>query len=267
MNVKTENHDGFGKGRTDLYIDEYEGRVPLMSDYHKHDYYELSLILSGEVRVLMPEISSVGSSARVVISPPGTPHYVTCTGTALYKRINIVFSKNLLPDADVRAGVTEVDSATAEKLFDLIRAIGREESREGKRLLLSYLLFKAGELSGKSKSGGAPRYVTESLIFIKERYAERFTAEELARAVGVGRTTLMTGFKAHVGATLCEYITKYRIGIAAKLIGGGESCARAAELAGFGDGSGMIRAFKRELGLTPREYMKFLDGGAKDGDA
>ena len=124
--VKTENY-GYGKSWTDLYIDEYEGRVPLMNDYHKHDYYELSLILSGEVRVLMPEVSSVGDSARVVISPPNTPHYVTCSASTLYKRINIVFSKNLIPDAKIDGGVTELDGETAEKFFEVIRAIGREE--------------------------------------------------------------------------------------------------------------------------------------------
>ena len=100
MNAKTENY-GFGKSWSDPYIDEYEGREPRMSDYHKHDYYELSLILSGEVRVLMPGTSSVGSMPRVVLSPPGIPHYVTFTGEALYKRINIVFSKKFLSDADI----------------------------------------------------------------------------------------------------------------------------------------------------------------------
>lgn len=256
MSVKTENY-GFGKNWTDLYIDEYEGRVPLMSDYHKHDYYELSLILSGEVRVLMPEISSVGSTQRVVISSPGTPHYVTCTGTAVYKRINIVFSKNLLSDA-IDSSVTEIDSDMAERLFSLIKAIDDEEAREGKRLLLSYLLFKVCRLSGKNTGSGAPSYVTSALTFIKEHHDEKFTAEQLAHAVGIGRTTLMTGFKAHVGISLGEYVTKYRVGIAAKLIGGGESCARAAELSGFGEASGMIRAFKREFGLTPGKYAKFL---------
>lgn len=257
MDVKTENR-GFGKSWTDLYIDEYEGKVPLMSDYHKHDYCELSLILSGEVRVLMPGVSSVGSCARVVFSPPGTPHYVTCTGNTLYKRINIVFSKNLLSDEKAEGGVTEIDSTTAEKLFGIIKGIEREEGREGKKILLSYLLYKVRELSGRNVGFGAPSYVTDALLYIKEHYAEKFTAEELAHAVGVGRTTLMTGFKAHVGMSLGEYITRYRTGIAARLIGGGESCTKAAELSGFSDGAGMIRAFKREFGLTPGKYLKFL---------
>lgn len=262
MNAKTENY-GFGKSWSDPYIDEYEGREPRMSDYHKHDYYELSLILSGEVRVLMPGVSSVGSCARVVFSPPGTPHYVTCTGSALYKRINIVFSKNLLSDERAEGGVTEVDSATAEKLFGIIKGIELEEGREGKKILLSYLLYKVRELSGRNVGVGAPSYVTDALLYIKEHYAEKFTAEELAHAVGVGRTTLMTGFKAHVGMSLGEYITRYRTGIAARLIGGGESCAKAAELSGFSDGAGMIRAFKREFGLTPGKYAKFLLEGKR----
>ena len=259
MNAKTENY-GFGKSWSDLYIDEYEGRVPRMSDYHKHDYYEISLILSGEVRVLMPGVSSVGSTARLVFSPPGIPHYVTCTGSALYKRINLVFSKSFLPDADIDGGVTELDTAAAERFFGLIRDIGKEEGREGKRRLLSYLLYKISERSGKSDGRGAPRYVTDALAYVKEHYTEKLTAEEIARTLGVGRTTLMTAFKAHVGVGIGEYITKYRTGVAAKLIGGGVSCARAAEMSGFGESSGMIRAFKREFGMTPTGYLKFLSG-------
>lgn len=261
MDAKKENY-GYGKNWTDFFIDEYEGIVPLMSDYHKHDYYELSLILSGEVRVLMPEVSSVGSSARVVISPPDTPHYVTCTGNTVYRRINILFSKSFLPDTELGGGVTEVDAEAAEKLFKIIKDIEREEGREGKRILLSYLLFKVRELSGKAAERGAPRYVTDALAYIKDHFAEKFTADALARVLGVCRTTLMTGFKSYVGVSFGEYVTKYRVKIAAKLLGEGKRCAQAAEKSGFGEISGMIRAFKKELGMTPTGYIKFLRGDA-----
>ena len=265
MNAKTENY-GFGKSWSDLYIDEHEGRVPVMSDYHKHDYFEISLILSGEVRIFMPELSSVGRSARILLSPPGTPHYVTCTGSELYKRINIVFAKSLISEGVIpeilRTGaVIELDSEAAERFFSMIKAIEREEAREGRRILLSYLLFKIGEHSGKSAERAAPKYITRALEYIKEHCAERFTAAEVAASVGVGRTTLMTGFKAYLGTSIGEYITRHRVGVAAKLISHGESCARAAELAGFCESSGMIRAFKREFGMTPTGYLKALGGG------
>ena len=51
-----------------------------------------------------------------------------------------------------------------------------------------------------------------------------------------------------------------RYNVAAKLIGMGKSCALAAELSGFGESSGMIRAFRREFGLTPTKYVRFLKG-------
>ena len=127
-------------------------------------------------------------------------------------------------------------------------------------MLLSYLIYKVGALFGKSDGRGVPKYVTDALSYVKEHYAEKFTAEQLARTLGVGRTTLMTGFKAHVGICIGEYVTKYRIGVAAKLIGMGKSCALAAELSGFGESSGMIRAFRREFGLTPTKYVRFLRG-------
>ena len=100
-----------------------------------------------------------------------------------------------------------------------------------------------------------PSYVVEALTYIGEHYSERIVAKDLAWRLGVGRTTLMTAFRAYTDTTLTEYITRVRVKEAISLLNRGLSQERVAEQVGFGSGSGLIRAFRHCYGMTPRQYI------------
>ena len=89
---------GFGTIWTDFYTDCYEGFLPNMSDYHMHRYYEISLILSGDVKVLLPDAVQQGTQCRLVLTRPMTSHLIVCQPQLLYKRINLLFSPDYLVD-------------------------------------------------------------------------------------------------------------------------------------------------------------------------
>ena len=127
MAVKNENYS-FLKSWSDIYVDEYMRTSSAMSDYHAHDYYEISLILSGEVKVLTPGVSSESDAPRAVLSAPGVPHYITCTEGTAYRRINVIFSEEFISASDDssevmgifnREGcVISLDSESAELLAE-----------------------------------------------------------------------------------------------------------------------------------------------------
>lgn len=54
MSVATAKY-GFGDKWKNIWIDSYEGFYPNMSDYHMHEYFELSFIVSGNVNVLLTD--------------------------------------------------------------------------------------------------------------------------------------------------------------------------------------------------------------------
>ena len=44
---------GYGKIWKDIYVERKEGYKTSVVDYHEHEFYEINLILSGNVKVLL----------------------------------------------------------------------------------------------------------------------------------------------------------------------------------------------------------------------
>jgi AraC-like DNA-binding protein len=78
---------------------------------------------------------------------------------------------------------------------------------------------------------------------------------ELAALSGVSRFQLLRGFAHEVGTTPHAYLVQRRVRLARQLLATGQTPVQAAMQAGFADQSHMIRAFVRQIGVTPSRYQ------------
>ena len=69
---------GFGETWNDVFVHLREGYYTSVTDYHEHDFYEINLILSGNVRILLGDRSEQGAGKCMVLTRPNTPHYISC---------------------------------------------------------------------------------------------------------------------------------------------------------------------------------------------
>lgn len=270
MSVTLENFD-FGTRWVDFRTDRYEGYLPNMSDYHMHEYYEISLILSGNVKLLLPETAHHGTESCLFLTGPLTPHMVTCEPDMLYCRINLLFSgqfiaeyvpewKRLLDVFGKRGRIVPLSPADREEMQALAQTLQKEKDMFRKRLYLLLLLSKIEELEKQlpDRTESLPRYVTEALTYLQEHCAEPLVSADLAWHLGVGRTTMMTGFKHYTGTTVNEYLTRCRLKRAIALLKEGQPEQTVAEQCGLGSSYNMIRCFRRKFGKTPKQYLKDL---------
>jgi AraC-like DNA-binding protein len=89
---------------------------------------------------------------------------------------------------------------------------------------------------------------------------QRWTAESLARAAGTSRTVLTERFNALLGRPPIDYVTSWRIQLAAERLRGSElSIARIAAEAGYESEAAFNRAFKRITGVTPGRWRDGSD--------
>ncbi len=251
------------------FADYYEGYHARMVDFHMHDYYEISLILEGELKVFIDGRAVGGHDCRLVLSPPRAPHFISRSGESLYRRYNIAFSdaffanyvpewQQLLTVFGTHGRVLTLTQETADALCELFRSVDDEKNPFRQRLLVLYLLSQILEMTqGTNETGTTiPSYIGEALSYIGLHYAEKILSEELARRLGVSRTTLMTGFRQYTGSTIGEYLLRCRVKNAERLLRAGETEATAADACGFCDGGALIRAFQKCYGMTPRHYLK-----------
>ena len=238
-----------------------------MPHYHVHNFYEISLILEGNLHFLLEDASLSGEGSFLLLTPPNAPHRVVRDALAKYERINIHFPKDLIENyvADserllsvfgINGKILELSNEQKERLLAMVKDIFAQKDLFRQRLLLLlYLAEIESFCSQLPLAQMTPPYIREALQFLHKNYMKKITAEQIASHVGVGRTTFMTAFKQYTGSTLNHYLTQYRLQIAIQLLKQGYTQQSSAEKCGFSDVGGFIRAFSRHYGTTPYKYL------------
>ncbi|MFB4426888.1 AraC family transcriptional regulator [Streptomyces sp. QL37] len=99
--------------------------------------------------------------------------------------------------------------------------------------------------------------ISAALTCLHRDPAHPWTVAELARTAAVSRSTLAARFKATVGQGPLEYLTRWRIELAARrLRDGSETLAAIAHSVGYGSESALSVAFKRVMGVPPGDYRR-----------
>jgi AraC-like DNA-binding protein len=106
-------------------------------------------------------------------------------------------------------------------------------------------------------AGLRDRFVGKSLALMHAKPAHPWTVDELAGHVGLSRSALAERFTGLLGAPPMQYLTRWRLQLAADLLSSGRSSVAAisAEV-GYESEAAFNRAFKRELGVTPAAWRR-----------
>ena len=262
---------GYGNVWNTLHVDHREGFSTSVTDYHTHHFYEINLILSGNVKILLKDRFLEGCENRIVLTCPNTPHYISCSSDTLYSRLYLVFTEqfcaNIFPEwkqlctvFEKNGTVITLSKSQTNDFKALIHQIEQEETLLGQRLLVYYFLLQISKLieQDSTNTNSPPSYVFEALTYLENHFSEKINFSVLAKELHIGRTTLMTTFKTYTRSTLGEYLCRCRLKNALQAMSAGETIESAAERCGFSDSSGLIRAFKRHYGTTPHQYVKEL---------
>lgn len=94
--------------------------------------------------------------------------------------------------------------------------------------------------------------------YIREHLTEDLSLEILEQQFYVSRYHLCREFKKMTGQTIHSYITKSRLNLCKKYIEQGKPIKEVYSLGGFGGYNHFFRAFKKEYGMTPKEYYESL---------
>jgi AraC-like DNA-binding protein len=101
------------------------------------------------------------------------------------------------------------------------------------------------------------RMVRRAMAYIHEHYAEPLGREDVASHVGVSARHLTRCFQQEVGLSPIAYLNRFRVKQAKRLLEAGNSSITAvADAVGFASSGYFTDAFRREVGMSPREYQR-----------
>jgi len=103
----------------------------------------------------------------------------------------------------------------------------------------------------------ADKQMSEAINAMHESPGQRWTLQEQAERVGMSRSIFALKFKATVGTSPMEYLTRWRMLLAGdRLANSGDPLSVIALSLGYESESAFSTAFKRVMGCSPRQYSR-----------
>ncbi len=124
------------------------------------------------------------------------------------------------------------------------------------RVVDDALAAAVGQPGGLSSTGRREQVVRRARAFLDAQAGAQPTLDDVARAAGTDRFTLVRYFRAVVGTTPFRYLVLVRLDVARRHLATGTGVAEAAALAGFADQPHLTRWFRRVNGVTPAAYCR-----------
>lgn len=242
-----------------------------MSKLQNHSYFEIYFLLKGRRRLVIDDRIFHISAPAVCVIPPYCMHK---TEGDAYRRINVNVSADCLDGKELeflnrlsQKAVFALDKK-ADFLIDFLEraATLSRAFADNTRLatsLVSVLLaflsenslvpYREEETSGSKDDS----LVMQTVAYIKRRFYEDFTLDELCNDLFVSKNSLCSKFRRVMNCSVMEYRSFLRISRAKELLESGRlSLGDVAERCGYSSANYFSLIFKKTVGISPMNYRK-----------
>ena len=248
---------------------------------HTHDYYEFYLFLEGDLDLEISGHARPLHPGDMVLVPPGVSHHALMhSSDRPYRRFVLWVSQEyvarLLKESPDYVFLMQ-RAATSGRCYyhfheaefssiqsRLIRLLEEFHSnRYGRNaavyLALNDLLLYMNRIIYEREHpvvSGSGDLMQEITLFIDEHLTEDLSLDVLANHVCLSKYYIAHYFKDSLGTSIHQYITKKRLQSCSEAIAAGSDITRTFDEYGFRDYSSFYRMFRKEYGMSPREYQE-----------
>lgn len=251
---------------------------------HSHNYYELYFFIKGNVLIDISGNTLSLKSGDVVIIPPKTKHRLTVQSQTMpYQRfilwISEEFYSQLLtisPDFGYLFHIPEhtqnyiyhfdiISFNTIQvKIIELLEEM--QAFRFGNDALISScinsLIMTISRIIYESENQVItkenPSLYQNILKYIETHINEDISLDSIANSFYVSKYHIAHTFKNQMGLSIHQYALKKRLSLCKAAIASGSNISTVFLECGFRDYSNFYRAFKKEFGISPKEFKSSL---------
>ena len=262
------------------YSDSHDDNLRSKVRIHTHDYYEFYFFLEGNVSIQINDSEYPLKPGNMILISPNTSHRAIIHDTvSSYRRfvfwISEAFFQQLREESpDYTYLMTLAQSrgyyiyhydiisfnALQSKIFQLIEEIHSERFGKAAKISLCVqdLILHLNRTVFESKHPQSPDE-TQSLYqniiqYIENHLDEDLSLDKLSQEFYVSKYHIAHVFKDNLGLSIHQFITKKRLLMCRDSILSHQEISKTYLMFGFKDYSTFFRAFKKEFGMSPKEY-------------
>ena len=232
---------------------------------------QLYLLRKGEAvfaHADIPPLRTVGPA--MVFYPRGMPHRIQVAPGAAMLQASIMFeggdANPLLWALPERIHVPLAETAPLRHTLELLFAEAGQPA-QGRSAILDRLCdvlmiqvirheFDGAKLDGGVLAGLADRQLGPVLTAMHGRPHAPWQLQTLAAIACMSRTAFTDHFRKVVGIPPLEYLTRWRMGLACRLLREGIPVKVVSGQAGYTSAPAFTRAFTEHVGVSPRHWLR-----------
>ena len=249
---------------------------------HTHNYYEFYFFLNGNVSIWIEDKSYALKPGDMILIPPRVHHHPDIFDPDVpYQRFVFWISKEycnhlmeLSPDYVYLMQHVKISheyiyhfdvidfNTIQSKIFKLIEELHSERFGKGVKVsqcvndLIFHLNRSIYEMEHPVSQREEKSLCQNLISYIEGHLDEELTLDSLAQHFYVSKYHIAHIFKANLGLSIHQYILKKRLAMCRDSIIGHTEISEAYSLCGFKDYSSFYRSFKKEYGMSPKEYKE-----------
>ena len=251
-------------------------------EYHYHEFDKIVIFLSGQAGYIIEGRSYFLEPWDVLLVSHHLIHKPVIDPSSPYERVVIYLDPGFVRFSSTQGeDLTSCFQLARERQFALMRLQGKEleqlrrlltglEQALGERAFAADLLSRTCFLQllihlnramvqdRTDRNQSASQYdpkIAQALSYINDHLGDDLSVDTLAQQVFTSKYHFMRRFKELTGCSVHQYVTQKRLLTAADLLRGGASAQAVCARCGFQDYSTFQRAFRRQFGATPRDFL------------